>query len=52
MGNYYFVNDILSDKPADLNNVKLVESSDKQKLLTYFEKVRSAPAVVVEYTVK
>ena len=51
-GDYYFVHDVFNNQPADLNNVVFVENVDKPKLLSYFEKIKTDPAIVVEYVVK
>jgi hypothetical protein len=51
-GYYYSVHCIPDGQPENLNKVALNESSDAESYETYFEKVRSDPAVAMEYTAK
>ncbi|SEW32751.1 hypothetical protein [[Clostridium] fimetarium] len=51
-GYYYFVHDISTSHPADLNKVALNESSSEKSFEIYLEKVRLDPAVAMEYKVK
>ncbi len=51
-GFYYFVHEVSGNHPADLNKVSLIESDDEESFKVYIEKVRSDPALNMEYVVK
>lgn len=51
-GFYYSVHDVSGENPAALNKVRLVEDSTTEPFKSYMGKVKSDPAVSVEYEVK
>lgn len=51
VGYYYFVHDISADNAADLNGVELVENANEKAFQIYLDRVRSNPALEMEYRV-
>jgi hypothetical protein len=50
-GIYYFVHENTGNHLADLNHVELIEYADDESFKEYLEKVRSDPAVSLQYSV-
>ena len=50
-GSFYFVHNIVPDRPADLNHVGIPEYSTREECMKRLDKIRSCAAISMEYVV-